>query len=153
MFLMCWIDGDDGNTALWKFGNSIEELKAHANNNEGEKCDFFEPDECPIAWDDTKDEVYGYIARGDSYAEDFSCYFIFEVPDDAKVFLLSWHAFEGVDFSVEVFSEIESARAKMNLDYEKLLSENSYEDGCFIDKYSATIDTGVEWENWYIFDR
>lgn len=154
MFLMCWFEDGDSGYANYEFRKNIEELKDYAELHEAERADETDDVEIPKdAWS-TESGNYNYILRGDfNRGEEFTTYFIFSVPNDAATFLLYWHAYDGVDFSVETPGSFYEAAEKMRAAYSEMLKEfnaNEEEGGCSLRDDEAHFDDGNEIHYWHI---
>lgn len=119
------------------------------------KCEMesiaFDWDFGEVTWENIPFKCEKLVARGVAETGDYNEYWfvteIFKVNKD-KVYLVKWHAYEGVDFDVMEFDTWDDAYNEMKKiynyemnEYEKYINKED----CYIDTYRSCIDDNVEW--------
>lgn len=94
----------------------------------------------------------GRALRGDAISmiseHKFYVFEIFEISNFSKHILVSWHAYDGVDFSVKEFDDIDEARKMLKDTYENgylQYKEDTSDDCNELELDSSVLDTGYEW--------
>ena len=109
----------------------------------------FEDDYGEVNWTDNFYLCEGRkVKRGVTNGDDYWLVMeIFEVEDN-NIYLVQWHAYEGVDFDVIEFDTWDSAYNRMKREYYDMIEDwgiDRNKNQCDIDSYSFCIDDGNEW--------
>lgn len=109
----------------------------------------FEDDYGEVNWADDFYLCEGRkVKRGITNGDDYWLVMeIFEVEDN-NIYLIQWHAYEGVDFDVAEFDNWDSAYNTMKYKYHGMIEDweiDTNRNQCYIDSYSCVIDDDNEW--------
>lgn len=88
------------------------------------------------------------VARGVTDSND-DFWFVTEIfyIEEGGIYLVNWHAYDGVDFDVSEFKCWDDAYKEMEGEYYDMISDIGADkvNECYIDSYSTCIDDDNEW--------